>query len=363
MSTYTRGGIDEHMYVIDDMATWLAISPFDVLFRRLSPPDAGTVSQRFIVRGGEGGVASRSSGIQPSETNDERTQVKLDCALSMDALQEVPEVARAAEETGFAGMWANDTKHNPFVTLALAAPSTSRLELGTGVAVAFARSPMVTAQTAWDLARLSGGRFLLGLGTQVKAHIERRFGFAWDPPVPKLREYVQVLRAVWRSWQEGMPLRVEGEYYRISLMAPFFDPGPNPRPRIPIFVAGVGRLLCQLAGEVGDGFVVHPLHSVPYIREVVLPNIAAGLAKSGRARGDVQLYAPVFLALGETPAEVDAAASRTDGRLSRRPGARRACGMGGLGDHTGRVSRAALPATRSSSERPICFRIVAWRSL
>ena len=242
--------------------------------------------------------------------------MKLDCALSMDALQEVPEVARAAEETGFAGMWANDTKHNPFVTLALAAPSTSRLELGTGVAVAFARSPMVTAQTAWDLARLSGGRFLLGLGTQVKAHIERRFGFAWDPPVPKLREYVQVLRAVWRSWQEGMPLRVEGEYYRISLMAPFFDPGPNLRPRIPIFIAGVGRLLCQLAGEVGDGFVVHPLHSVPYIREVVLPNIAAGLAKSGRARGDVQLYAPVFLALGETPAEVDAAASRTRARMA-----------------------------------------------
>ena len=268
--------------------------------------------------------------------------MKLDCALSMDALQEVPEVARAAEETGFAGMWANDTKHNPFVTLALAAPSTSRLELGTGVAVAFARSPMVTAQTAWDLARLSGGRFLLGLGTQVKAHIERRFGFAWDPPVPKLREYVQVLRAVWRSWQEGMPLRVEGEYYRISLMAPFFDPGPNPRPRIPIFIAGVGRLLCQLAGEVGDGFVVHPLHSVPYIREVVLPNIAAGLAKSGRARGDVQLYAPVFLALGETPAEVDAAASRTRARMAfyaSTPSYRPLLDVLGYGDVADRLSR------------------------
>src|SRR3989449_882153 len=263
----------------------------------------------------------------------------------MDALQEVPEVARAAEETGFGGMWANDTKHNPFVTLALAAASTDRLELGTGVAVAFARSPMVTAQTAWDLARLSGGRFLLGLGTQVKAHIERRFGLPWDPPVPKLREYVHVLRAVWRSWQEGVPLRVEGEYYRISLMAPFFDPGPNPSPRIPIFIAGVGRLLCQLAGEVGDGFVVHPLHSVQYIRKMVLPNIAAGLAKSGRAARDVQLYAPVFLALGETPAEVDAAAARTRAPMGffasepSDPSPLDVLGFGGAADRLSRLVR------------------------
>lgn len=242
--------------------------------------------------------------------------MKLDCALAMDALQEVPAVARAAEETGFAGLWANDTKHNPFITLALAALHTRRLELGTGVAVAFARSPMVAAQTAWDLARLSGGRFILGLGTQVKAHIERRFGMPWEPPVPKLREYIQVLRAVWRSWQEGVPLRVEGSYYRISLMGPFFDPGPNPHPQIPIFIAGVGRLLCQLAGEVGDGFVVHPLHSVRYLREVVLPGIASGLARSGRSPGDVRLYAPVFLAPGETSEEVAAAVARARERMA-----------------------------------------------
>jgi probable F420-dependent oxidoreductase len=242
--------------------------------------------------------------------------VKLDCALAMDALQEVPEVARAAEEVGFAGMWANDTKHNPFVTLTMAALHTSRLELGTGVAVAFARSPMVTAQTAWDLARLSGGRFILGLGTQVRAHIERRFGMPWDPPVPKLREYIQVLRAVWRTWQEGAPLRVEGTYYRISLMGPFFNPGPNPRLQIPIFIAGVGRLLCRLAGEVGDGFVVHPLHSVAYLREVVLPNLAAGLERSGRSRSDVHLYAPVFLAPGNTATEVAAAVARARARMA-----------------------------------------------
>jgi len=242
--------------------------------------------------------------------------VQLDCALAMDALREVPDVARAAEEAGFAGMWANDTKHNPFVTLTMAALHTTRLELGTGVAVAFARSPMVVAQTAWDLARLSGGRFILGLGTQVRAHIERRFGMTWDPPVPKLREYIAVLRAAWRTWQEGAPLRVEGRYYKINLMGPFFDPGPHPYSRIPIFVAGVGRLLSQLAGEIGDGFVVHPLHSVKYLREVVLPGLTAGLARSGRSRGDVQLYAPVFLAPGNTPAEVDAAVAKARARMA-----------------------------------------------
>jgi probable F420-dependent oxidoreductase len=246
----------------------------------------------------------------------EEKGVKLDCALAMDALREVPDVARAAEETGFAAMWANDTKHNPFVTLTTAALNTSRLELGTGVAVAFARSPMIVAQTAWDLARLSGGRFILGLGTQVRAHIERRFGMTWDPPVPKLREYIAVLRAVWRTWQDGVPLRVEGTYYKISLMGPFFDPGPHPYARIPIFIAGVGRLLCQLAGEIGDGFVVHPLHSVAYLREVVLPNLTAGLARSGRARSDVQLYAPVFLAPGNTTAEVHAAVARARARMA-----------------------------------------------
>ena len=242
--------------------------------------------------------------------------MRLDCALAMDALQEAPDVARIAEEVGFEGLWANDTKHNPFVTLAMAAMHTTRLELGTGVTVAFSRSPMVTAQSAWDLARLSGGRFILGLGTQVRAHIERRFGMAWGPPVPRLREYVQVLRAAWRSWQDGTPLRVEGAHYRITLMGPFFDPGPNPEPRIPVFIAGVTRLLCQLAGELGDGFIVHPMHSVEYLRKAVLPNIAVGLARSRRSRGDMTLYAPVFLAPGESAAEVAAAVARARVRMA-----------------------------------------------
>jgi len=241
--------------------------------------------------------------------------VKLDCALAMDALEEAPDVARAAEAAGFQGLWANDTKHNPFVALALAAVRTTRMQLGTGIAVAFSRSPMVTAQTAWDLGRLSGGRFILGLGTQVRAHIERRFGMPWDPPVPKLREYIGAVRAIWRSWQEGAPLRVEGTYYRLSLMGPFFNPGPNPRPSIPIMVAGVNRGLCRLAGEIADGFIVHPIHSVTYIRELVLPHIGDGLARSGRSRSDVQIYAPVIIAPGETREELAAALARARARI------------------------------------------------
>lgn len=242
--------------------------------------------------------------------------MNLDCTLAMDALEGVPEIARAAEDVGFQALWANETKHNPFVTLALAAAHTGRLRLGTGIAVAFARSPMVAAQTAWDLARLSGGRFILGLGTQVKPHIERRFGMPWDPPVPKLREYVYAVRAIWRAWQDGAPLRVEGSYYRLTLMSPFFNPGPNPQSAVPIMIAGVNRGLCRLAGEIADGFIVHPMHAARYVRDFVLPSIQEGLARSGRSRADVQIYAPVITAPGDTPAEVDAALARARERIA-----------------------------------------------
>jgi probable F420-dependent oxidoreductase len=240
----------------------------------------------------------------------------LDCALAMDAMEDAPATARAAEDAGFRGMWANDTQHNPFVALAIAAQATTRLELGTGIAVAFARSPMVTAQTAWDLSRLSGGRFLLGLGTQVRAHIERRFGMPWDPPVPKLREYIQALRAIWRTWQEWVPLRVSGAHYNINLMGPFFSPGPNVHPRIPVLIAGVNEGLCRLAGEVTDGFIVHPLHSITYLKEFVLPHVAEGLARAGRHREDLEIVVPVMIAAGDTPDELAAAVDRARARIA-----------------------------------------------
>ena len=240
----------------------------------------------------------------------------LDAALAMDDITEVAAAARAAEDLGFAALWANETKHNPFIQLALAAQATSRILLGTGVAIAFPRSPTVMAHLAWDLAALSGGRFILGLGTQVKAHIERRFGAPWDPPAPKLREYLDAMRAVWRSWQEQVPLRVEGRYYRLNLMTPFFNPGPSAHPEIPVYIAGVNPLLCRLAGEAAQGFHVHPFHTVPYLAAIVLPNIARGRESRSRPPEAVQLYAPVFVAPGDTPDEVRAATERARGAMA-----------------------------------------------
>jgi probable F420-dependent oxidoreductase len=225
----------------------------------------------------------------------------LDAQLPMDDLRGAADAAQAAEAAGFAGVWANETKHNPFVALALAAAATRRVRLGTGVAIAFPRSPTVVAHLGWDLAALSGGRFVLGLGTQVRGHIERRFGVRWEPPVSRLREYIGAVRAIWRVWQEGGPLRVEGRHYRLSLMTPFFNPGPIPHPEIPVSLAGVNAGLCRLAGEIAQGFNVHPFHTVAYVTSVVRRHIDEGLRRSGRSAGAVALYAPVFVAPGDTP--------------------------------------------------------------
>jgi probable F420-dependent oxidoreductase len=184
------------------------------------------------------------------------------------------------------------------------------------VAIAFPRSPTVMAHLGWDLAALSEGRFILGLGTQVKAHIERRFGVPWDPPVPKLREYVDAVRAVWRSWQEDAPLRVEGRYYRLSLMTPFFNPGPIAHPQIPVFIAGVNPLLCRLAGEIAQGFTVHPFHTVPYVTSVVRPNIERGLRDRRASQRAIQLYAAVFVAPGETREERQAERDRARSQIA-----------------------------------------------
>jgi probable F420-dependent oxidoreductase len=243
-------------------------------------------------------------------------EIALDAALAMDALDESAAVAKAAEEMGFAALWANETKHNPFIVLTLAAAATQHMLLGTAVAIAFPRSPTVTAHAAWDLAALSGGRFILGLGTQVKAHIERRFGVPWDRPVPKLREYVQTVRAVWRSWQEDAPLRIAGRFYSLSLMSPFFNPGPIAHPEIPVYIAGVNPLLCRLAGEIAQGFHAHPFHTASYLTSVVLPNIERGLRAAGRSRAAVQVYAPVFVAPGEIPGEVDAGVERARAEIA-----------------------------------------------
>src|SRR5687768_6243630 len=227
--------------------------------------------------------------------------MRLDASLGFATpLAEVAAVARRAEEAGMAGAWSAETSHDPFLPLTLAAGSTERLELGTAIAVAFARSPLVVASSAWDLARLSNGRFILGLGSQVRAHVERRFGMPWSGrPVAQMREYVTVLRAAWDAWQHGTRPAFRGEFYRFTLMSPFFNPGPIDQPVVPIYFAGVGTGMTHLAGEVADGLIVHPLHSRSYLADVVRPAVDAGATAAGRDAGSLTMAASVIVATTE----------------------------------------------------------------
>jgi probable F420-dependent oxidoreductase len=233
--------------------------------------------------------------------------MKLDAGFGVEGgyLRSAGDTARATDSLGFAGLWASETKHDAFLPLAIAADATQRIELGTSVAIAFSRSPMEVAQTAWDLQDLSGGRFILGLGTQVRAHIRRRFSMPWDRPVARLREYIQALHAIWDSFQTGSSLSFEGEFYRHTLMTPFFDPGPIEHPEIPVHIAGVNTGLATLAGEVCDGFHAHPFHSPEYLRKSVKPAIARGAQKVGRDPESVELATSVLVFTGERSEEIE----------------------------------------------------------
>jgi probable F420-dependent oxidoreductase len=229
--------------------------------------------------------------------------VRLDIGLMTFDLAAVAAYARRAEELGFGALWSAETRHDPFLPLAVASTTTDRIGLGTAIAVAFARSPMILAHTAWDLQKASRGRFVLGLGSQVKAHNERRFSVPWEAPGPRIREVVQALRAIWDCWQHRTPLRFEGRSYRLDLMTPFFDPGPIPEPRIPIYLAGVNPQMCRIAGEVADGLHVHSFHSARYLRERVHPAVQEGLARAGRSRADFTFRASTMVVLGDTDEE------------------------------------------------------------
>jgi probable F420-dependent oxidoreductase len=221
--------------------------------------------------------------------------MKFDVSLLVHDLSQMPALARFADELGFDGVWTFETSHEPYLPLVLAAEHSRRLSIGTSIAVAFPRSPTITAQIAWDLARYSRGRFILGLGTQVKGHNERRFGVKWERPVDKMRDYILAVRAVWEAWQKRSRLNYQGEFYKLTLMTPFFSPAPHEFQPIPIFVAGVNRRMCQLAGELCQGFHVHPLHTTRYLREVILPNIQSGLAQANRERSDIELSSSIFV--------------------------------------------------------------------
>lgn len=230
--------------------------------------------------------------------------MKFDVTIFPDDLNKAAAIARSVEDLGFAGLWTSETGHNPFLPLTHAAGATSRINIGTAVAIAFPRSPMVTAQIAWDLAAQSKGRFLLGLGTQVKQHITKRFGMDWTPPVPRLREYIEAMRAIWASFQTGTPLRYVGEQYKLTLLTPFFSPGAISDPDIPIYIAGVNDGLCRLAGELCQGFHVHPFHTLRYLNELIIPSIEQGAAKAGRSRSDVALSCAIFVVTGHNQEDI-----------------------------------------------------------
>ena len=218
-------------------------------------------------------------------------------------LGEVAPLARQAATLGYSTMWFTESSHNPFLPCAVARDAAPALGVGTSIAVAFPRSPMVTAQVAWDLADQSHGSFRLGLGTQVKAHVVRRFSVEFSSPVRRLREYVLALRAIFRAFQGTERLSFDGDFYSFSLLTDFFSGGPIDFPDVPIQIAGVNTGLARLAGEVCDGFHVHPFHSREYLVDVVRPAVADGARRAGRSIDDVEFVVPVFIIVGDTEAE------------------------------------------------------------
>lgn len=214
----------------------------------------------------------------------------------------------AAEQDGYDAVWFGETAHDPMTSIALAARATSRIQLGTGVAIALARSPMTLAVTANDLQLATEGRLLLGLGSQVKAHVTRRFSMPWEQPVAQMREFVLALRAIWRSWHEGDKLAFEGKYYSHTLMTPFFNPGPNPYGPPPVLLAGVGARMSSLAGEVADGFMCHGFLTERYLREVIWPSLQQGRAASGQDMAGFEISGLPFVVTGTTEEEMASAA-------------------------------------------------------
>ncbi len=230
--------------------------------------------------------------------------MKVDAPLFTADLREVPRIARELEDLGYDGIFSAETSHDPFFPLVLAAEHTSRVDLATAIAVAFPRSPMHLAQIGWDLQAASEGRFILGLGSQIKAHIEKRFSIPWSRPAARMRELILAMHAIWRSWNEGEKLDFRGEFYTHTLMTPFFSPGPNPHGVPKVLLAAVGEKMTEVAGEVADGMLVHGFTTERYFREVTLPALDRGLAKAGRTREGFTLSCPVFIITGTTDDEI-----------------------------------------------------------
>jgi probable F420-dependent oxidoreductase len=225
--------------------------------------------------------------------------MKVDGGIGFGFNREIGQSAKALEDAGYDGAWSAETAHDPFFPLLLAAQDTEHIELGTGITVAFARSPMILAQIGNDMQLASEGRFLLGLGSQIKPHIEKRFSMPWSHPAARMREFILAMRAIWDSWHNGTKLDFRGEHYTHTLMTPFFNPGPNPYGPPKVFLAGVGEKMTEVAGEVCDGFLAHGFTTERYLKEVTLPALERGMAKAGKTRADMEISYPAFVVTDE----------------------------------------------------------------
>lgn len=241
--------------------------------------------------------------------------MKIDVQLGVPQGQ-VTEVARSYEEAGYAGVWTGETAHDPFLSVLLAAQATTAAQVGTSIAVAFARNPMTVAASANDLQELSEGRFVLGLGTQVRGHIVNRFSMPWSRPAGRMREFVLALRAIWATWNEGVPLKFEGEFYHHTLMTPFFQPKPNPFGVPPIVLAGVGPRMTEAAGEVADGFICHALTTERYLSEVTIPALERGRTRSETTLRGFEVSAPCFVVAATDEVPFEEALKKTRNRIA-----------------------------------------------
>jgi probable F420-dependent oxidoreductase len=232
--------------------------------------------------------------------------MKVDGGITFD-LGNAAKAAREAEEAGYDGIWSAETSHDPLFPLLLAAEATERIELGTSIVVAFARSPMTLAVQANDLQAYTKGRLILGLGSQIKPHIEKRFSMPWSHPARRMREYILALHAIWDSWNNKTKLSFDGEFYKHTLMTPFFAPPPNKYGKPKVFLAAVGEMMTEVAGEVADGIIIHGFTTERYVKEVTVPAIERGLKKSGRDRAAFQISGPLFVVTGTNEQEIEAA--------------------------------------------------------
>ena len=232
--------------------------------------------------------------------------MKIDGGIGLD-LTTAGEQAKEAEDFGYDGIWVPETSRDPFLPLVLATEHTERLEIGTSIAVAFARSPMTLANTAYDLTQYSKGRFILGLGSQIKPHITKRFSMEWSKPAARMREMVLAMHAIWDSWMTGAKLDFKGDFYTHTLMTPFFNPGPHEYGHPRVFLAGVGPLMTEVAGEVCDGFFCHGFTTEKYLREVTLPALEAGREKAGKTMDGFEICGPSFVVTGNTEEELESA--------------------------------------------------------